>query len=61
MKISKYKKHKYDIRKYIVFMSPKSHEIEQKVIISKAYTRIDLAIKLFISMFLYDDVDYKTV
>lgn len=54
-------KHKYEIIKYTVFKNPETHEIQQKTIVSKVYTRIGLIIKLLVGMFLYDDIDYREI
>lgn len=54
-------KPKYEITKYTLFKNPETRQIEYKPIVSKAYTRIDLVIKLFIGMFLYDDINHRKI
>lgn len=54
-------KHKYEIKKYTWFDNPETSRIEQKIIISKAYTKIDFMFKLFVACLVYDDVDYEII
>ena len=54
-------KPKYEITKYTLFKNYETQDIEQKIITSKVYTRVGLAIKLSIGMFLYDDIDYREI
>lgn len=54
-------KHKYEIKKYIWFQNPESNRVEEKIIISKAYTKIGFMFKLFVACMVCDDVDYETI
>lgn len=55
------KKYEIYIYDWVIDKEDKNHQIRQKIMTKKAYTKIGLILKILYLVFLYDHIEYREV